>query len=80
MWLGEHGHVARPDKHSPVLIRRDALAVYQLFRQVRKRVVVQSELAFKHPIGHTTSLAQEGNSVIHHTIKVHGDPFCTRPR
>jgi hypothetical protein len=79
MWLGNHGPVARPDEDSPVLIRRDALAVYQLFRQVRKRLVVQSELAFERPIGHATSLAQERNSLIDHTIKIHGDPFCTRP-
>jgi hypothetical protein len=70
MWLGDHGHVARPDEDSPVLIRRESLAVEQLFRQVRKRLVVQSELAFERTIGHAPSLAQERNRLIDHTIKV----------
>jgi hypothetical protein len=79
MWLGDHGHVTRPDQDSPVLIRSESLAVHQLFRQVRKRIVVQIELAFERPIGHAPSLAQERNRLIDHTIKVHGDPFCTHP-
>jgi len=79
MGLGDHGHVARPDEDSPILIRSKSLAVHQLFLQVFKRIVVQSELAFERPIGHATSLAQERNRLIDHTVKAHGDPFCTRP-
>jgi hypothetical protein len=78
MGLGDSWHVACPDEDSPVLIRCQSLAVNQLFRQVRKRLVVQSELAFERTIGHATALAQERNSLIDHTIKVHSDPSCTR--
>ena len=79
MGLASHWHVASPDEDSPVLIRRESLAVHQLFRQICKRIVVQIELAFERAIGHATSLAQERNRLIDHTIKVHGDPLCKRP-
>jgi hypothetical protein len=37
-------------------------------------IVVQAELHFERPIGHTTPLAQEGDHLIHHRDKVHPVP------
>jgi hypothetical protein len=47
--------------------------------QILKDIIIQIELTFERTIGHATSLAQERQRLIDHTIKVHGDPFCTRP-
>ena len=71
MWLGSHWHVASPDENSPILIRSKSLAVNQLFLQLLKRIVVQSELPLEGPIGHAAPLAQQGDHLIHHRDKVH---------
>jgi hypothetical protein len=66
MWLGDSSRIASPDEDSPVLIRCALLAVNQLFRQIRKRIVIQIELTFERPIGHATSLAQKRNRKVFH--------------
>ena len=68
-----------PDEHGALLVNGETLGGDELGFQVRKHLIVQIELAFERTIGHATSLAQERNRLIDHTIKVHGDPFCTRP-
>ena len=68
-----------PDEHGALLVNGETLGGDELGFQVFKHIIVQIELTFERTIGHATSLAQESNSVIDHTIKVHGDPFCKRP-
>jgi hypothetical protein len=68
-----------PDEHGALLVNGETLGGDELGFQVLKHIIVQIELAFERPIGHATSLAQERNRLIDHTIKIHGDPFYKRP-
>ena len=73
-WRGCASSRTSPDQAPAVFVGHRVVGVEEFFLQIRKRVVVQVELALEGPIRDAATLAQQCQDLIEDGIEVHAHP------
>src|SRR6266849_5733622 len=74
---GRRLRIPQPDESAALLVTRQVLGVDEFNLEVLERLVIELEVPLERAIGHTTSLTQERDHLIHHRDKVH--PISSLP-
>ena len=69
---GGGSQTTRPDEHPTVLLDGELLYLDEFFLERRELVVVKVKLHLESAIGSATTLLQEDDDLVEHSIKVHG--------
>ena len=67
------GH-SLPNEHLALLVGGQLLGMDEFVLQGLNGLVIQLELQFQRPIGHTSATLEEGDNLIQHDVKVHHRP------